>query len=135
LISLSPFLANHVPWAPFSHAGNTVAETTINMGHEVIAATYEGARAAAGSKVADAAEDKGMHTKMSASGNSNSFRARHVNNKGSHAFTENGGTSSATAGQGNGPVAMAFGLEVAAFSRSHRNQGLGGAGEPRDGFP
>lgn len=112
-----------------------MSETTFNMGHEVIAATYEGAHAAAGSKVADAAEGKGLHAKVSLSGNSNSFRARHVNNRGSHAFTENGGTSSATAGQGNGPVAMAFGLEVAALSRSHRNSGLEGAGGPRDGFP
>jgi hypothetical protein len=110
-----------------------MAEPAINLGHEVIASTSEGARAVAGSNVADTAEDHGVHGKTSHSGTSQTFKARHVNNRGSHAFTENGGTSSATTGQGNGPVALAFGAEIAAFSRSHRNVGPGGG--PRDGFP
>lgn len=110
-----------------------MAEPVVNMGHEIIASTYEGARAVAGSKVADTAEDKGLHAGVAHTGTSGVFRAGHVNNRGSHAFTENGGTSTATTGQGNGPAALAFGAEIAAFSRSHRNKFEGGG--PRDGFP
>jgi hypothetical protein len=109
-----------------------MAEPSVNMGRAVVASTYKGARAVAGSKMADVAEDRGMHAGTAQTGTSRVFTARHINNRGSHAFTENGGTSTATTGQGNGPAAMAFGAEIAAFSRSHRDKGPGGS--PRDGF-
>ena len=107
-----------------------MGESTTNLGREVIAATYEGARAAAGSGVSDTADEPSAHPALS--GNSVSFKARHTNNKGSHAFTEVSGTSAATAGQGNGPAALAFGAEVASFARSHRDKAPFGG--PRDGF-
>lgn len=110
-----------------------MAEPVTNLGREVVAATSEGARAVAGSGVSDTAEDPTTHPGRAFTGTSKVFTARHVNNKGSHAFTDNGGTSAATTGQGNGPAALAFGAEVGAFSRSHRNKGPGGSA--RDGFP
>jgi hypothetical protein len=116
---------------PYS-AGNTMAESDTNLGHTVVAATSEGARAVAGSGVSDTAAERGLHRNLPAlSGNSASFKPRHINNKGSHAFTDNSGTSAATVGQGNGPVAMAFGDQIGAFSRSHRDKEPWGG--PRDG--
>lgn len=107
-----------------------MAEATTNLGREVIAATSEGARAVAGSGVSDTADTADHHPAIT--GTSTSFSARHVDNRGSHAFTDNGGTSAATTGQGNGPAALAFGAEVASFSRSHRDKAPFGG--PRDGF-
>jgi len=110
--------------------GNTMTEATTNLGREVIAATSEGARAVAGSGVSDTADTDNHHPAITST--STSFSARHVDNRGSHAFTDNGGTSAATTGQGNGPAALAFGAEVAAMSRSHRDKAPFGG--PRDGF-
>lgn len=111
-------------------AGNTMAEANTNLGREVIAATSEGARAVAGSGVSDILDNPSAHP--ASSGNSHSFKARHIDNRGSHAFTDIAGTSSAIVGPGNGPAALAYGNEVAAFARSHRTSGL--LGGPQDGF-
>jgi hypothetical protein len=110
-----------------------MAEPVTNLGKEVVAATSEGARAVAGSGVSESAEAPGTHSGTAFTGTSKTFTARNVNNKGSHAFTDNAGTSAATTGQGNGPAAMAFGAEIGAFARSHRDKFPGGG--PRDGFP
>lgn len=120
-----------LPQTHVARAGNLMAEATTNLGIEVVAATGEGARAVAGSGVSQTATERSERPAIS--GNSRSFRARNVNNPGSHAFTDNGGTSAATTGQGNGPAALAFGAEVASFSRSHRDSMPGGGA--RDGFP
>lgn len=111
--------------------GNIATDGNTVMGREVISATYEGARAAAGTGVSYMA-DEGDNRHHSMTGNRAIFRPRHTQTRGSTAFTDVSGTSSAVSGQGNGPMAMATGLEVAAFARSHRNREPVKA--PADGF-
>jgi hypothetical protein len=86
----------------------------------VVAATFEGARAASGTGVSNLADDSPWHA---VSGNRDTFRPQHRHERGSTAFTDTAGTSAAVSGEGNGPTALAFGAEVAAFSRSHRASG------------
>lgn len=128
-VPLEPPLMLPVAPHPLPVPGNTMGEANTNLGREVIAATYEGARAVAGSGVSDTAERR-EHPAISST--RTSFRPHHVHNKGSQAFTDNAALSAATAGQGNGPAALAFGAEIAASARSHRDKAPFAG--PRDGF-
>lgn len=96
-------------------AGNTPAEANVNLGLQVVAATYQGARAAAGSGV--------LHTGESAGANSNNvatYRPGTTVNRGSVSFTDITPNAASVVGQGNGPVAIAWGNEVGAMARSQK---------------
>lgn len=97
-------------------AGNTAAEANVNLGLEAIAATGQGARAVSGSAVLNTAAP-GAATSY----NIASFKPQTVHNKGSVSFTDIAPTSSSVSGQGNGPVAIAWGYEVGAMARSQRD--------------
>lgn len=107
--------ATHAP-----HAGIPV-DATVNLGIQTMAATSEGARAVAGSGTMFTGEN-GRDTAISS--NTNAFRPVTSRNRGSIALTDTAAKSAATAGMGDGPVAMAWGLEVASLARASRDAPL-----------
>lgn len=102
--------------------GNNPTDANTNLGLEVTAATGLGARAVAGSGVSYTANDRGGKAQRAISYNFMLFRPATSRNKDSStAFTDTAARSAAEAGLGNGPVAMAWGLETASFSRAWRD--------------
>lgn len=84
--------------------------------------TYLGARAVAGSGTSYTGDDTGKRAEHAISANVDAFRpATTKHTESSTAFTDRAARSAATAGMGNGPAALSWSAENAAFARAQKD--------------